>query len=35
MNEAPHVEFVTAPGIVQSNDIDIHDEAPYILLIKD
>jgi hypothetical protein len=31
----PYMEFATAPGIVQSNDIDIHGEAPYILLIKE
>jgi hypothetical protein len=31
----PYMEFATAPGILQSNDIDIHDEAPYILLVKD
>lgn len=31
----PLMAIVTAPGILQSNDIDIHDEPLYISLIKD
>jgi hypothetical protein len=30
----PLMAFVTTPGILQSNDIDIYDEPLYILLTK-